>query len=272
MGGGVILSILGLIRVATLTSERVALHELGKSRDGTLPTMGIGFGGAALILWVMAFFQGNTVWVSATLWAGFIYALAFGLYTFSLTTGQLSVVSPWSNATVLMLWMMHPEGNALSILGVTCFAGGVLLSIRRDLSLPVVWMLLSDGLLASARFLDMGQIDQSPSTYAACLFTVISLWMLLPIVLFRRTRALFQLISHKPGWSFIAATSNAAAYLTLFILLRFVHPASVEAISALASSAATLCGIYFFHEKQGLRKFVTSSLMTAGSILLLIEH
>lgn len=267
--GAVLIGLLGLIRVVTLTSERIALHGLGRANRGALATMGIGFGGAAVVLWFMSFLEGQPVWMPSTLWSGFIYALAFGFYTASLAKGPLGVVSPWSNATVVILWCVEPSSHLASWAGVALFAIGAGLLTSKGLTTPVIWMLLSDVLLASARFIDVNHVSQAPIAYAASLFTVITFWMFVPIILFGKLGEVWRLTRLEPGWSFIAATSNAGAYITLFILLRWIHPAAVEAISALASGVATLSGILFFRETQGKRKVISAVLMTAGSILLL---
>lgn len=269
MGGIFVVGVLSLIRIVTLTSERIALHSLGQARRGAMATMGIGFGGAAVVLWVMAFAQGSTVFINSTVWAGFIYAIAFAFYTAAIAKGPLSVVSPWSNATVILLWLIHPSENILSWAGICLFAAGAFLLTQRNLSTAVIWMLVSDILLASARFIDVRHTALSPIAYAASLFTVISIWMFIPIILLRKASSMVSLIRTQPGWSFIAASSNAAAYLTLFLLLRYLHPAAVEALSAFASGVGTLAGIYLFHESQGARKILSAAMMTLGTIFLL---
>ncbi|WAH38688.1 hypothetical protein [Alicyclobacillus dauci] len=271
MGTAVIVGLLGLFRIATLTAERVAIHGLGKARQGSLATMGIGFGGAAVVLWLVAWWQGQVIWVPSTMWTGVVYAVAFGFYTASLTQGSVSAVSPWTNATVVILWLIHPFGSLLSWSGLGLFALGAWFLTVRRISRAVLWMLISDVLLAVARFIDVTNADQPPLAYAASLFTCIGLWMLVPIVLFGEIPSLARLFFLRPGWSVTAACTNAAAYVALFGMLKFVHPAVIEAISALASVAATLVGIVFLKEAQGRRKILASTLMTFGTVLLLLD-
>ncbi len=266
----VIIGALGLIRIVTLSGERVALHRLGQRESGWLATMIIGFCGAAAVLWVMNLWQGTSSWHPATLWIGAIYAIAFSLYTASMARGPISIVSPWSNATVIILWLLHPSGGILAVASLALFALGAFLLTGHKVSAPVLWMLASDGFLALARIADVHHVTEPPVIYATNLFTAISLWMMIPLLVSGKIRSVARLVRAEPGWSFIAASSNAAAYLALFCLLRFLHPAIVEAISAVASSVAAFSGVFFFHEGGLLRKTFSSIFMTMGTVMLLI--
>lgn len=263
------LFIFAMIRIATLTSERVAFNKLGRAGGGSLSTMGIGFGGAAIILWVVAVCQGTVTWQHSTWWTGAIYALAFGCYTVSIVRGKLSIVSQWSNATVVLLWLLHPEWNLISLLGISLFSFGALLLVRVDLSKPVLLMIASDILLACARYIDVQHANEAVVPYSASLFTVISVWMFAMVAMRGKLWLTIQMVRRRPAWSFIAASSNAAAYACLLWMLRFLHPAAVEAISALASATTWLCGVLLLHEGASLRKIISSSAMLVGSVLLL---
>lgn len=264
-----------MIRILTLSVERLALHELGKSRYGTLATMGVGFGGAAVVLWGLAFTQmgrGVPVWIPSAVWTGALYALAFAFYTASLVKGPLSVVSPWSNATVILLWLFHPAPDWLAWISLILFAAGAYILTNHEMTYPVIWMLVSDVLLALARLMDVHHVHQSAIAYSASIFTMIGLWMLVPIVVMGKAPSLIRMIHEEPGWSFVAASSNAAAYMALFVLLRWVHPAAVEAISAVGSSVAAILGVWFYHERHARRKVASAGLMAIGTVLLLYSQ
>lgn len=267
----VIVGLLGIFRIASLTAERLALHGLGRARQGALATMGIGFGGAAIVLWVLALWQGQSIWVGSTIWTGIIYAFAFGMYTVSLSEGPVSAVSPWTNATVVMLWLIHPFGGTWSYGGLTLFCVGAWLLTIRQWNRAVLLMIGSDALLAVARIIDVANASQPPMAYAASLFTSIGLWMIVPAILFCKMQNLATLFFLKPALSVVAATTNAVAYLTLFAMLKWVHPAVIEAISTLSSVAATVVGVLFLNETQGWRKLLSALLMTSGTVMLLID-
>lgn len=271
MEPAIAVGLFGLIRILALTTERIAIHGLGRAQQGSLATMGISFGGASIVLWIVAWHQGQMLWVGSTLWTGIIYAAAFALYTLSLVKGPVSTVSPWTNATVVLLWMIHPFGSEWSWCGLALFAVGAALLTTKRFTWSIAWMIASDVLLAVARLIDVHHTSQPATAYAASLFTSIGLWMLVPIVLFNQVPALTRLLFLRPGWSITAASTNALAYLALFAMLRFVHPAIIEAISAMASVAATLFGILVFKEGNGKRKLWASLCMTMGTICLLFD-
>ncbi|GEO27351.1 hypothetical protein AAC03nite_31360 [Alicyclobacillus acidoterrestris] len=271
MGTTVMVGLLGLIRIASLTAERVSLHGLGRVRQGALATMGVGFGGAAIVLWIFAASQGQLIWIGSTIWTGILYAVAFGLYTISLSDGPVGVVSPWTNAIVVMLWLLHPFGSAWSLLGLALFAIGAWLLTVRQWNRAVLLMILSDALLAIARLIDVANRSQPPIAYAASLFTAIGLWMIVPSVFLGKTQNLAKLFFLKPGLSIVAASTNAIAYITLFAMLRWVNPAVIEALSTMSSVTATIVGVVFLHETHGLRKLASATLMTLGTVCLLID-
>lgn len=264
-----IVAFLAGLRILTLTVERVSLNRLGQSGYGSLATMGVGFGGAAVVLVLMSFFDETPIPFTTTFWTGALYALAFGLYTAAFVKGPIGLVSPWSNATVVLLWMYHPLESVGAWSGLSLFAVGVLILTHRQFNRAVIMMLASDVVLALARVMDVQHSEHAPVAYAAGMFIAISLWMLIPVIISGQHKTILPLIRRQPGWSFVAATSNAAAYLSVFTLLKWLHPAIVEAFSALASSLATFVGVFFYHEKQGTRKIISSILVTCGTILLL---
>lgn len=266
------IGLLILFRIVTLSSERVAFHGLAQGETGALPTMGIAFWGAALLLWIVAFAEGQVFFIGPTVWTGSVYALAFGLYTASLAEGPVGSVSSWTNATILLLWLIQPTGGVASIGGIVLFSYGAWLLVSRKLTRAVVMMLLSDVLYVIARLLDTAHTHFPLFAYAASLFTWISLWMSVPIVSSGQTLAVLRLAKERPGWSIAAASTNAATYLALFALIHWLPTALVEAVSALAGFASTLAGIIIFHESQGKRKVAASSLMTVGVLVLLFDH
>lgn len=266
----VVVAAFACLRILTLTVERVSLNRLGQTGYGSLATMGVGFGGAGIILLLMSLWDGVPIPFSSTFFAGALYATAFALYTAAFVRGPIGLVSPWSNATVVLLWLYHPLESESAWIGLALFAIGVLVLTHRHFNKAVLLMLASDCILAIARVHDVQHTEHEPIAYATGMFIALSLWMTIPIFISGQHKSLLPLIRREPGWSVVAATSNAGAYLSIFTLLRWLHPAVVEALSALASSAATFVGVFIFHEQQGTRKIFSSILVTAGTILLLV--
>lgn len=271
--GLIVVVILMGIRVTALSAERVAFHGLGSGDAGALPTMGIAFGGATLVLWGMAAAMHQVLWFGDAIWAGLIYAFAFGLYTAALAKGPVSAVSVWSNGTILILWFLTPTGGAASIAAIVLFAVGVVVMMgKQRMSRAVLWMMLSDIFFAAGRLVDTAHTGFPFLAYAASLFTSITLWMLVPLVARGELHTIGQLVKARPVWSFSAASTNAMAYLTLFALLHFLPPPIVEGVSALAGFTATVAGLMFFKESNGVRKVIGSSLMTIGVLILIWDH
>lgn len=269
MTGSLLWGVLSLIRILTLSIERISIHQLGRKSLGSLPTMCIGFGGASILLWIMTLCFSNPQWILSTVWSGMIYALAFGMYTAALTKGPLSIVSPWSNITVILLWLFHPTNDLVSWIGFILFSLGVLLMIQMHMNRAILFMIGGSICLAIARVIDVQHLGISPLDYGASQFTVISFWMMIPLLLQKKFMHTIRVIRIEPQWSFIAASSNAAAYLTLFLLLHWLHPATVEAISTLASGTALVAGVYFFQEKPKPKEILSSILMILGTLILL---
>ena len=69
-----------------------------------------------------------------------------------------------------------------------------------------------------------------------------------------------------------ASLSNACAYLILFTLLHWLPPSLVEAVSTFAGFVATFSGVMIFRETRGDRKIQGSLVMTAGVIIMLLDH
>jgi drug/metabolite transporter (DMT)-like permease len=272
MDGIMIVVELVLLRIVALAGERVVFHALGKGQRSALPTMCVAFGGAAIILWLFAMATHQVTWVGLTIWIGAVYAGAFGLYTKALAMGPVSTVSAWTNLTIVLLWFIQPTGGVVSTIGIVVFTGGAWLLLSRQVTRAVWLMVCSDILFIAARLLDASHTHIPTFSYAASLYTSISLWMVVPVLATAQTRAVVNLVIRKPIISLAAAVSNGVAYVTLFALLHWMTPALVESISSLAGFAATLAGIWVFHEEQGMRKISASLLMTIGVLMLLFSQ
>lgn len=261
-----------LLRVLSLSGEQLSVHGLGRDISQPLATMVITFAGAACILWVTAAMHGEAHWIGATIWSGAIYAVTFGLYTTALGIGPVGDVSPWTNGTIVLLWLVQPTGGMLSVAAMLLFAFGAWRLVGRRLSKAVLMMIAGDILLVTGRLLDASHTGYPLYAYAASQFTSVVLWMLVVVVLFSAGGSVTRLFCMRPLWAVGAATANALAYLTLFALLKWLPPTLVEAASSVAGFLATLFGVVFFHEAEGRRKVWACSLMTIGVLCLLLDH
>ncbi len=262
-----------LMRLAALSGERVAFHGLGRHRQALVTTQ-VAYGGAALLLWLWSFFAGQGRWVSQAIWPGAIYAVSFTAYTQALALGPVSLVNGFANATVVMLFLLSPIWSPLPILALSLFtAGGVMLLPRGGhLSRGVWWMLASGAALVAGRILDAGHQALPSLPYAATLFTVVVMWLAVPVTAYGLWPAIGALIGERPGWAMAAATLNAVSYLTVLELLRQISPTLVEAVSAWAGVVATIAGVIGFKEGGATRKVSAATLMTVGTMILLFSR
>jgi len=261
-----------LVRIVFLSTERVALHGLGRGNQNALATMAIAFWGASLILWLVALSQHQLLWVGDAIWIGLIYALAFGLYTAALAEGPIGAVSAWTNLTIILLWLLNPSDSGVAWCGIALFTAGGIWLAGRQFSRSIIWIILSDLLFVMARTLDSHHTHFPTYAYAASLFTSISSWMAVAIVSGGAVTSVLPLFWARPGWSLAAALTNAGAYLSLFMLLHWLPPSLVEAVSAFAAFVATAAGVVWFHESNAVRKLGASMLMTIGVLVLLVNH
>ena len=163
--------------------------------------MGVAFWGAALILWVMAIFLGQAHWIGETMGIGAVYAISFGLYTAALAIGPVGAVSPWANASTIMLWVLNPTGGLASVVGILLFTCGAWILVTTKISRSVIMMLFSDVFLVIARNLDASNIHYPIFAYAASLFTAISIWMSIPIIFYKQVKNVFLLAHERPIWT-----------------------------------------------------------------------
>jgi drug/metabolite transporter (DMT)-like permease len=257
-------------RLAVLAGERVAFHRLGR-RTPPLAVALVAYGGGALVLLPAAVVAPGP-WVDrAAALPGVVYAGSFLLYTWSLAIGPLAVVAPWPAVTTLFLWIASPDGGVLGFSAVAAvMAGGFLLvgGEVRARSRAVGLMLVSDALLAAARLLDQGRTPASPLAYAFTVYLTVTVLFTLTAVLGRMGCESVRLVARDPGWAFVAAVSNGAAYVTVVVLLRWWPAYLVEALSAGAGVVTTGVAVAWLGERASPTQVAGAALMTAGAAAL----
>lgn len=262
-----------LMRLGALSGERVLFHGLGRHRPA-LATTAVAYGGAALVLWGLCVAFGQARWVGAAFWPGAIYAFSFTTYTQSLALGPLGLVNGFANATVVMLFLISPVWGLLPLVGIAVFVVGSAFLIPHDRGLTpgVWWMLASGAALVAGRILDAGNLSGPSLPYAATLFSVVVMWLAVPLTAYGMWPAIGDLVRDRPAWAIGGACVNALSYLTVLELLRQITPTLVEAVSACAGVAATVAGVAVFREGGARRKIGAATLMTIGTMILLFSR
>lgn len=262
-----------LLRVGALTGERVSFHGLGR-KNNVLVTTVVAYGGAAVFLWGLSGATGHLTWIGQAFWPGSVYAVSFALYTAALARGSVGVVSGFSNVTVLMLFVLAPRWDVVSVAGLGLFLAGSWLLIPRGsgLSWPVAWMSASGMALVIGRLLDASHLPAMSLPYAASLFTAVVLWISIPVTLYGLWGDAVRLVRCRPAWVGAACGFNGFSYVTVLELLRWVSPTVVEAVSACAGVGATVAGVAVFGEGQAVRKSIAAAMMTIATLIMLFSR
>lgn len=262
-----------LLRLGTLTGERVSFHGLGRGQNALATTV-VAYGGAAVALWAACLIFGQFHWVGAAFWPGAIYAVSFALYTASLGEGPVGLVSGFANAAVVMLFMVQPRWDLLSLTGLGLFVLGSVLLLPRGgrLTRSVVWMLLSGVALVGGRLLDASHLPVLSLPYAASLFTAVLMWLVVPITAYGAWGDVGRLVVERRSWAAAASVFNAVSYLTVLELLRYISPTLVEAVSACAGVAAVAAGVIAFREGDAAKKVAAAVLMTIATLILIFSR
>jgi len=261
------------LRLVALTAERVGLRRLGAGQS-PWAVMVVAYGGAALCLWGVAATQGDLRWRASAMLPALTYWAAFSAYTLALVEGPLSVVSPWANATVPLLFLLHPSGGPVALAGLALFGAGTWLNLQGGRIGRGVWyMWAADVALAVARLQD-ATAATSPYSYGATLYTVVSLGMMGLNGLLRQggLRTALALLHRRQAWAMVTLLANAGSYLTLLLLLAHLAPGAVEATSGGASFLAALLGVMWLKEPSGWRALGGAALMALGATLVLYDH
>jgi transporter family protein len=278
------LALLG--RIMLLGYERIIVKQLGQRADSE---------GAAFLFFAIAtlFLLPFLLFVGAPSSYGFLplvalgsfaYAIAFVLYVKSLSLGEASLVSPLYNFNVLFLLiltaiLLGEPITALKIVGILLlFFGASLLNRTGNLlrSLGALFrdracllMIVCSFLMAIGRTIDGFVVqDIPPMLYAFCVYTGISLYLLVYLLLTRRTGEMLSLLRNRPGIAVAAGAVNAYAYVLLLFAFTQIDVSVAEPASMLGMIATVILARLIFKEKIG-RRLAAVIIMIAGAWLLL---
>ncbi len=265
--------IIVLVRVVALSGERIFLHFLGEDESGLVTTT-VAFGGAAVLLWALACASDQAGLTLRALLPSIVYAGAFALYTAALSAGAVSTVSPWSNLSVLFLFVIAPDYGWMAWLGLAVMGIGTgMLTTGTKTEVAPIWLMIgADVLVVVARVLDSGHPPQSALMYAANLYGWVTVWIAGLTLALGQGRGVMRLLQRRPQWALSAALTNAAAYLSLILLMPHLPLWVIESLGSVAALIATLLGSFWLLEAPGWRKIMASWLMSTGAVLLLLGH
>jgi transporter family protein len=278
------LALLG--RIILVGYERIVVKQLGQRANSE---------GAAFLFFAIAtlFLLPFLLFVSAPPSYGFLllvalgsftYAIAFALYVKSLSIGEASLVSPLYNFNVLFLLiltaiLLGETITAFKIVGILLLVvGASLLNQERNLlrSLGMLFkdracllMILCSILMAIGRTIDGFVVqDVPPMLYAFCVYTGISLFLLIYLLLTQKTGEMLSLLRSRTKVAVAAGAVNAYSYVLLLFAFTKIDVSVAEPISMLGMIATVILARLIFKEKIG-RRLVAVVVMIAGAWLLL---
>jgi transporter family protein len=216
--------------------------------------------------------------------ASFIYAIAFVLYVKSLSMGEASLVGPLYNFNVLFLLiltalLLGESITVLKVIGIVLLIlGASLLNRQRNLlrSLMALFkdracllMILCSILMAIGRTIDGFVVqDVPPMLYAFCIYTGISLFMLIYLLITKKAGETLSLLRNRPKIAVAAGAVNAYAYVLLLFAFTKIDVSVAEPVSMLGMIATVILARLILKEKIG-RRLTAVVVMIAGAWLLL---
>jgi transporter family protein len=278
------LALLG--RVILLGYERIVVKQLGQ-RSNSEGAAFLFFAIAALFLLpflLLADMPSNYGFLPLVVLGSFAYAVAFALYVKSLSLGEVSLVSPLYNFNVLFLLiltaiLLGEPITAFKIVGVLLLIfGASLLNRQKNLlrSLGALFkdracllMILCSILMAIGRTIDGFVVQEvSPMLYAFSIYTGISLFLLVYLLLTKKTGEMLLLLRSRTRVAVAAGAVNAYSYVLLLFAFTKIAVSVAEPVSMLGMIATVILARLMFKERIG-RRLVAVIVMIAGAWFLL---
>lgn len=266
--------------------ERIVVKQLGQ-RSNSEGAAFLFFAVATLLLLpllLLVDMPSNYGFLPLVLLSSFIYAIAFALYVKSLSIGEASLVSPLYNFNVLFLLILTAIllGESITLFKVIgillLIVGASLLNRQKNLlrSLAALFkdraclmMILCSILMAIGRTIDGFVVQDVPAViYAFCIYTGISLFLLIYLLLVKKTGETLSLLRSRPKVAVVAGAVNAYAYVLLLLAFTQIDVSVAEPASMLGMIVTVVLARLIFKEEIG-RRLVAVVVMIAGAWLLL---
>lgn len=278
-------------RIILLGFERIVVKRLGANVDPFAPTFLFFALGAVLLLpfvpWDLPAEQWKAMTVSFG--SGIFYAAAFTCYVHSLSMGEASLVSPLYNANVLFLAVLAflflgepltlPKlgGLALLVYGASQLnpQGSFLKSVKAILTdsacrfMVLASLLIACGRVADAHVVSAARLNTDPVAYCFVLYSVIALYVLIALLVRKRTGDIVTLMTKRPVAATIAGGINGYSYLFLLVAMTRIDVSIAEPASMLSVLVTLVLARRAFGEQIG-KRLVAAVIMLAGAWLLMM--
>jgi transporter family protein len=278
-------------RIILLGFERIVVKRLGTNVDPFAPTFLFFALGAVLLLPFVPWNLPPEQWKAMTVsfGAGIIYAAAFTCYVHSLSMGEASLVSPLYNSNVLFLALLaflflgEPltitklGGLSLLVYGASHLnpQGSFLKSVKAILTDPACrFMVLASLLIACGRVVDAhvvsaARLNIDPIAYCFVLYSVIAMYVLIALLVRRRTGDIVTLMKKRPVAATIAGGINGYSYLFLLVAMTRIDVSIAEPASMLSVLVTLVLARKAFGE-QISKRLVAAAIMLVGAWLLMV--
>ncbi len=275
-------AIAGLVgRILLLGVERILVKKLGTGSSPFCAAFVFFFVGTLMLAPSCSIeVFGGWGFLPGLMFAGFIYAVAFAAYLHSLSTGEVSLVSPLYNFNVFFLaiaaWIFLGEsltgakiaGIFLMLVGVSYLKekGSIWASWRALLRDPACrFMGLASLLIAVGRVIDKLTLRQvSPIIYATLLSAVIAGWLFVFLLATGRVKGLVVFWKEKFWLSLFAGAVNGYSYVCLLYAMERFDVSVVEPASMLSMLVTLLLAKLHLKEALGAR-LLAVVVMIAGA-------
>jgi transporter family protein len=277
-----------LFRIILLGLERIFVKRLGTGSSSISGAFLFFFIPSLFLLVWNVIFETNFPYaqIPGCFALSFVYALAFVLYVYALGNSDASLVSPLYNFSGVFLlfttWLVLDEQlTPYKIAGVLLMVGGASMLNRGPVGssiLSSVKNLIKDpgcrAMLASAAFIAIGRTCDgwfmrhvTPVQYITMIYTGISLWLGIWVILTGRIRNAVGLFYSRKFDSMMAGIVNLSAYLCLLYAFKSIPVSIAEPLSILSMVVTFLMAYFLFKEKVSER-IPGSLLILAGAGLL----
>jgi len=283
-------------RTLGLGMERPLIKALSRQRNSIAAcTVYFGIGELLLlplIIWQWAahpnYLATFELWIGYALMSGLIYAVCFNTYVWSLSVGEVSLLSPLYATAFIWLYLLDivfgeaklallPAAGILAVTVGIVFLniepGRPLLQVLNPLTVlkqPGAWgMLVYAFGLATARVVDKAAAPLAPPVLyafidnAPCVIVgVLILWLQ------GRAGTLPALTRERGLIALVGAFAGMYAYVLMLVAYDYFNPSVVEPVTQLSVLLAVGLGAWWFKEPLRAR-WVAALLVIAGAALLL---
>ena len=279
------------IRIFLLGFERIFLKLLGKNKAENqslaITAVFFAFGTLGLFPFTILSLKFSLLLIFPLI-SSIFYSFAFWMYTASLQTGEVSLVTPLYNFNLVFLlvfstlFLQEPltilkvAGVIFIFIGLSYLQKGTsfqdsLKNVFKDKAAQL--MVGASLLMAIGRIIDGYALDlpdrYEPLVYSFFIYLLITVVLLVIITVKKQIIQPITIIKDQPALSVVVGLINAGSYLFLLVAFTFLDVSVAEPIGALNVFVAMILARYIFQEEIKQRLFAASLIILGVFFLFL---